>query len=582
MRRGSIGIGALLLAALFANCKHGGGTQGGSGGAYDGPVAVDPYPNPSAPAAEVDESAPTAPDDDDGLALSWPEAPLMKGVTVEANRDSAVVYVPDTKGAQDYRVVLLPSGVKVTTDDGGEVVKGSTIFCAGYRQHAAPFTTREVLRRVEVTGLSGPTRMVIEAIDRPCPFPGIRGQKHVDIAAPTQDVEPVDAVPTPVFTDKEIADRYGSVIINGHGHGQTLAAPAAPSAPRVLARTTIVVTPTASDPPPVSTFFDDFAEEDHPVFVKDVEGGGRSQFAKLLQNKKWNFFTYDAGLSQIYVDRRSLRLLLNDWGEDVMSTNFAVPRRPAALSNNDYLHVHFEVENYATGRRYWWTFLCGAAQAGQTFDASGTYLGNLVQTPFFMQDDGLNPSLEGWNCLQIFSRDGYPFGLPPDDTNPQTEVRLVLNQPGDLGRDNVVNPNPVMYPPEVGPPSWYRQLDQQGKPSAPILDDQQLVSPRTRFDLYVRRDRAVLLVNGEQRLCNDFPATPLTMAEAGVGFGQVLYHSSGERIELPVDYWDRRGQRYILENSPYIDVRTYDNLGFDEHVAAPPGFDESRCYLPPG
>lgn len=581
MTRAPIGIGALLLGAMFTSCHHGG--TGGAGGDGGGPpIAVDPYPNPNAPPALVADGDPTAPDDDGGHGLSWPQAPLMTGVTVEANRDSAVVYLPDTEGAHDYRVVLLPAGVEIAADGDGEVVKGSTLFCAGYRQHAAPFTSRELLRRVEVTGLEGPTRMVIEALDRACPFPGIRGQAHVDIGPPPADVEPIDAVPTQVLTDQEIAARYGSVIINGHGHGQTLAAPAPPSAPRVLARTTIVVTPTAAAPPPVSTFFDDFAEVDQPVFVKEVVDGGRSQFGKLLQNKKWSFFTYDAGLSQIYVDRRSLRMVLNDWSEDVMSTNFAVPRRPAALSSDDYLHLHFEVENYATPRRYWWIFLCGAAEAGQTFDASGTYLGNIVQTPFFMQDDGLNPSLDGWNCLQLFARDGYPFPLPPDNQNPQTEVRLIVNRAGDLGRDNVKNPNPIMYPPEVGPPSWYRQVDAQGKPTAPILDDQQLVSPRTRFDLYVRRDRAVLLVNGEQRLCNDFPATPLTMAEAGVGFGQVLYHSSGERVELPADYWDRRGQRYIYENSPYIDVRTFDNLGYDEHVAAPPGFDESLCYKPQG
>ena len=95
----------------------------------------------------------------------------------------------------------------------------------------------------------------------------------------------------------------------------------------------------------------------------------------------------------------------------------------------------------------------------------------------------------------------------------------------------------------------------------------------------MRRDRVILFANGELKLCNDFPSEKLTMAEALVGFGNVLYHSSAERRELKSDYWDRTGQRYYLSNMPYMDVRSWDNLGFQENVAEPAGFDASRCYV---
>lgn len=546
------------------------------------PVVPDPVASPSAPPAMVDPSAQN-PKDDAGNDLTWTTAPSMDGVTVDVNRDSALVYAPIVEGAKDYRVILLPAGTTVSTDktSGGETVAGTTIFCGGYRQHAAPIAPRELLRRIEVTGLTGPTRMVIEAIDTACPFPGIRGQTHHDFPPPGQDVSQQDRVPFAVYTDQEIISKYGSLIINGQGHGATLASQADPITPKVLARTAIVVTPLGTATPPSGdfTFFDDFAGEDQPAYVKDVsDGNGRAQFPMLYQNSKWNFYTYDAANSQMYFDRGLMRFVLGDWSQDVMSSNFGVAKRAAAqLSTTNYLHVTFEVQNYATPRRYWWLFLCGADTPGQTLDASGNFLGNVIQTPFFMDDDGSNPSLEGWNCFQAFTRDGWPFGLPPDGTHPETELRLMLNKAGDVGRDNVVNTDPVFYPNVIGPPSWYRQIDATGAPVAPILDDQQFVAPRTHFDFYIRRDRVIVLVNGQQRACNDFTSTPLTMSEAAVGFGQVFYHSTGERVELPTS-WDRTDERYIVEDSPYLDVRTYDNVGFAENVAAPAGFDDSVCY----
>jgi hypothetical protein len=39
--------------------------------------------------------------------------------------------------------------------------------------------------------------------------------------------------------------------------------------------------------------------------------------------------------------------------------------------------------------------------------------------------------------------------------------------------------------------------------------------------------------------------------------------------------------RYVLTNEPFVDTRTWDNVGFDEHVQAPPGFDEKACYKKP-
>ena len=68
------------------------------------------------------------------------------------------------------------------------------------------------------------------------------------------------------------------------------------------------------------------------------------------------------------------------------------------------------------------------------------------------------------------------------------------------------------------------------------------------------------------------------MAEAAVGFGQVLYHSAAERVEFFRDYNDRTGQQYYIDNGAFIDERTWDNMGYDELQAAPADFDESLCF----
>jgi hypothetical protein len=545
----------------------------------------DPQASDDAGAPAQVEQDPTSPNDDANHALGWAAAPIMSDVTVVPNRDSAIVVVPAVSGAVDYRVVTIPSGVSVAAQSGGEHIAGSTIYCAGYRQHNAPQSTRELMRQIEVTGLSGPTRVVVEAIDTACPYVGALGPSHVDVT--TADNVEIDAPAQGTFsisTEAEVRQSYGSLVLNGHGNNPTSPGRAAADiSPKVLARTTLKVTPLGTGAPPTKTFFDDFTNEDQPVLVGALpDGNGRTQLGKLYQNSKYSFYTYDASASQFSFARGQMHFALADWSQDVMSTNIAYPKKPVALSDTDYLHVTYEVGNDATSRRYWELLMCGSDTAGQTMGSDGKLMGNIIQTPFFMDDDGLNPSVEGWNCLQLFGRQGWPFTLGPDNTFPQSEIRVMVNKSGNLGRSSVVNVSPAQYTnANIGPPSWFRTQDGSGKLTGPILDDQQLIAPRTKFDVYVSRGRVVMYVNGEQRICNNLgTAGKLTMAEGALGFGQVLYHSAAERQEFNASYWDRRGQRYYIENSPFIDERDWDNVGYDEHVSLPSGFDASVCYTP--
>ena len=87
-----------------------------------------------------------------------------------------------------------------------------------------------------------------------------------------------------------------------------------------------------------------------------------------------------------------------------------------------------------------------------------------------------------------------------------------------------------------------------------------------------------MYINGVQKACDIFPTHKLTMAEAAVGLGQVIYHSSAERTELMSAQWIKTGQNYYLHNTPFVDVRSFDNIGMQEGSLLPAAFDAARCY----
>jgi hypothetical protein len=519
--------------------------------------------------------------------LPFPDAaPALTGVTLAPNLDSVVVTVPTVANAQDFRVFLTPVGTKVIydLDSGAEEVNGTVIVCAGIRQHNAPAAPAEVVQQLEMTGITGPTHVVVEAIDRLCPFAGVLGTTHADVAMTNAEVAPADRVPFSIYTAQEIIGRYGSLVLNGHGPGPAIGLPAANEAPRALARTQLISTPLPQSAKPTMTFFDDFSAADQPHVVGPADTAARSPSGELQVNSNWAFYAFGYDRYQVFIDRGALHAVIADAAQDVFASLLAIPKRPAQLpaaGSTNYLHVTWEVESNATSRRYWWILMCGAAAAGQTLDSSGLLMGRIVPTSAFMEADGLDPSVAGWNCLHVFPRDGWPSPLAPNGRQPETDVRVMINKANAGGNDrtNVVNLSPDLYAnAAIGPPGWYRQLDAALRPVAPMLDDLQILAPRVKWDLYVRRNRVVLYANGQQRLCNDFPSTPLTMAEGALAFSQVLYHSTAERMEFSVNFWDKRGQRYYLNNTPYLDERVWDNAGYDENVAAPPSFDASLCF----
>jgi hypothetical protein len=374
----------------------------------------------------------------------------------------------------------------------------------------------------------------------------------------------------------------------------------------VLGRAVVRLTPTGTaTPPPGFTFWDDFDDNgDQPgMVITDGDGtivprGYPVWGTHLAQTSKENIYDHSDEASQAYVARGTLRSVFADSGQGIMASHLIIPRQAFPLPTADarYLHVTFEVPTDATLRRYWTFVACGAETAGHTigrgpgFAADGALAtaSGIVMAPGFMDEDGAAISTAGWNCLQLVPRNGSYVSV---DTGPypraETDLRVVVDRavPGydPATQLSTVHPAVPVSPEQVGDgnATWYRTWDATHRLTGVMLDDQMYIEQRTRLDVFFNRGRVVVYANGLQKLCNDFPRTPLTMAEAAIGVGHVMYHSSAEKGDLTRSDWLQTAQYQYRKNLPFIDQRGFDNLGVQPDAGLPAGFDEATCYRAP-
>jgi len=534
----------------------------------------------------------------DGGRPADPE-PLDPNAAVVPNLDSAILRVDPVAGARDYRAYAMRDGVEVSLDgDGRETVTGATIYCAGLRQHGGPaLPTPEVSRQIEVTDLHGPTTFIIEAIDRLCPFPGLFGavDTEFDIGSPdAMTATPELVVPVPIVTEASIRARYGSLIVNGQGPAAQRGLPADSDPPRVLQRWTVEVSPLDAAHAAqrrTATFFADFSQNDPPQWVTGGTNDngtfhapeGRGYSIAVYQNSQFSFYATNAENvrgNHAFYDRGQLHMVLPDLAQDTMGTVMAVARTPAHFSDasDSYLHVTFETQSNSTNRRYWWLSLCGADTPGGTFASTGLLSDWMVLTSGFFGSDGANPSVAGWNCLVVFPHDGISTRVPASgSTNPESSLMVLIHKSNTPMYRSSVDVSPQQLN-DGYPRAWYRQQHGGQVTERGILDDVLDRAPRSHIDLYVSRQRLVMYVNGEQRICNDFGPERLTMADVAVGFNDALYHSSAEHTELTASFADRSGQLDLLNNTIFAEMRSWDNVGFEENVPLPTSYDPSDCY----
>jgi hypothetical protein len=674
-----VGLGLALTAAAgcSSSSKHAGhasgagsGTSTASGGA--GAMGSGAMAAGSGSTTIVPSTTPTIPVPGGGVpamaaqsTLPLAQAAALGTINYVPNRSSVRLYVPGVAGVQDYRVFADEGGVSVQVDaTNREHVSGATIHCAGLRQRNQcddgevlpikynteqfdqapceisgnshrPNVPRSLMQTIEVNGVGPNTTLIVEAIDRECPFPGLFGTAHKDNPIVAGDLpSPVQAVVNnksyslrrfpatfPLRTEAEIRAEYGSMIFNGQAPNMPTLDPNSPSFPEsptirigqpapaddpvVLARAIVQVSPTGTATLPdgfgPQDYFDDFEDNtDQPVllraddYVRQVVGVGLS--VNVYLTKKWVLYDVANAFSDFFVDRGQLNMVFGDPAQGSMTLQAMYPRRPVQLPTaaDRYLYVTYEVQRNESPRRYENLTLCGSDQMGQTYAGDTPKAAPLPRPGFMNEDDTAPSSVLGWNCLLLIPR-GAGYGIVPggdimSHSDSSLKVTIVRSHPavppGMLGvyDKTKVTPFASAYGPTqeaAFPKRWLRQMDASGKPSGIWLDDVMAAWQRARFDVFIRRDRVVFYVEGQQRICQDLDPTAMTMAEGALGFWHILYHTSAEFTEI------RRGnvgddpetdQHHVMHNTPFADQRSYDNVGFREDAPLPANFDPTLCY----
>lgn len=370
-------------------------------------------------------------------------ANMINDIKVLVRRDAAILYLPVVAGAKDYRayVVSSPSGSGlggVTFVEGDP--KNAMMVCAGYRQHPrtladdSTHTTinYELMRQLELPGLkvNGTYKVVIEAVDRVCPFSGVPGYKDGVIPVVGSDIlKSVMGTSFAITSFSAAKTANGNEIINGQGapsafdqsltpgklRGQALSY----TIPNVLARATIKITTPFPDEvlnarlldlaaPENSGVFDDFRADGSVSLHKNsnlsdtgsqtwVEGKDANWFYWVNRaNKGVGDTDSDAagkGITgaQIWKRHGRLNMTLTDWGQDVMSaihfTSLVHPTR--AMSDTAYIHSFWRADVDTTMRRYWTWMMCGAATDATLIDANtGQPRVRYNDNAFFYENNG--------------------------------------------------------------------------------------------------------------------------------------------------------------------------------------------------
>jgi hypothetical protein len=576
------------------------------------------------------EAAPTTP------STAPASAPMIAPVKVLGRRDSLIVYFPSVKDAADYRVY----------------VEGRNVMaCAGFRQRATIArrdTTatgnviRELLQAVELPGLASPGnyRVVVEALDRPCPFTGVPAHTSALIPIqPQQRLLPAAAgatVPLTGFADA--ITRYGAEIINGQGtntdwflqagqkRGQAMVPGSPEASPQVIARSAVRVglpfADEAINAPIIdvgpNAIFDDFGTDGVASF--DRISTRTFGDADAIQGAFGNWYFWGI-LAQAAVGQSStqpplgvqawrrhgrLNITMADWAQDVFAaTHFSsLTTKPLALDTTQYAHSFFRVNSDATGRRYWHWMMCGANDITTLVDPATNVprIRPVLRSDFFLAN-GLNPTeppndnepLSAYHrreCLSVFHRATNNPDTPKlaDGSNgprPDQELIVTINPEGRTR--GVINLAPQTFDLGYGDNAFRWRLDANDKYAGPIIEPFDQLQPLTHYDVFTRKNRVVIFVNGRQAACIDLTPRPLTMNFGLIVYGQVLYHTDAEYGEyyipkVPDDnpYVAPRGLFHLSMNAVAADTRTWDAVGHTEKIGIPPlfNFDAALCKRP--
>jgi hypothetical protein len=517
--------------------------------------------------------------DPGSLFDTWPAAPALSGVSVMANRDSVRITVPAVPGAVEYRAFALENGTQLRVfAGGGEGLVNATVYCAGLVQSSRPQADvpQQATREIEVFDVGSPKNLVVEAVDALCPYVGVMDTGDSSLSTSVDAVaQGADAAGVPLRTEATIRAAYdGSLYVNGQAGGATVGAPASAAGhPHVLARALVQVTPQGRSATGFEQF-DDFSDDgDAFQAVAPPE-----KTVAIMQNSKWNFFLYSTSpkiQAAALIHRGQLSLTLADDGQENFMFGVLGSKKPTTLSDSKFLHVTFESHTLTTDRRYLIAAVCGHPTPGRTFGADG----KLAVAPLWVSDFSHAGSTsafpDDWSCFQLAENEGSYSDLPAFQRPIYSSIRTFLNRPGNSTTWPIAPPKPGAQ--EAVWRAWYAAVGPGGlELPIPAIESDLSVARRVKHDLYLSKTQFVLFIDGAQRACSKFANAPLTMSDATVLVGQVLYHTTAEHAEHVVA---SSAQYHLNQNATWAETRSWDNVGYNAFESLPAAYDDANCFV---
>jgi hypothetical protein len=371
--------------------------------------------------------------------------------------------------------------------------------------------------RLRWAGLTGPTTLVVEALDTLCP-------RLSGILAPiSQPATPKPQGGTwPAWVTEEearAASPSAELFINGQGPIE--------NRPRPFARSFITIEP---GPEPDLDWFMGFGPNDTLGTFQDVDCGNPGDCWQAFRSSSE---LADVEFVRVETERHTWGSMLgemwvvySDVGADVNGKFRLTPLTPASVSEDTFLYATMHVNAFTTARRY-------------------------PQIIISDQQPPVQHNLIHGNSLVIQTFGDWPYTY---------EVQVCDHRDWDVNNQcprydlhHVLDPNdPTQI---LSHMPNYEVGDRVGMDSS------------TQFEVYLSTTRLYLFLDSKPYACVALPASGAPGAgSATVTFGDVLYHSGADHLE----YFD-----YPRDMFQYDTQRHYDNLGYKSGVPQP-AWDEGR------
>jgi hypothetical protein len=380
-------------------------------------------------------------------------------------------------------------------------------------------------------GLRAPTRLVVEALDRGCPFPGHVGPVHVD-----DTNEPNIDNAGYIALDEARNVETGEVFINGQFDPS--------NRPRAIARVYVDASP-AIEPP--MDFFEGFDGE-WPVFSMSDLGNGVYHYV----SGGWDV-ELDSAAPAHYFAPMFDQLWLGMGDRGAASRFRMSPLGVDAHLSADpavFLHVRMDVDLPSTDRRYPQLFVSTFAPPIQAK----------------MNADAGDASTHGRTILvHTRSPPAWPSVAP---------IVAEIQFCDDIGWDVASScPRASIYGRRLGDFEWAASHPIDAYPWTPAfaLGDLSSFDRPVAIEVYVSIDRTYLFVESQPVGGTFLPAGAMPSGPVSVTFGAVIDHSAADSSVLDPG----APQEYLQRFSRSRTSRRFDSFGFANDVA-PPSWDHAR------